>query len=49
MIETSTVEHSASYTVGFWWLLAAVFPLAANTPYVSAFEGGDTFQKSGCQ
>ena len=40
MVEASKVEHSASYVVGCWWLLAAVFVSAASTPHLGAFEAG---------
>ena len=39
MIEASKVDHSASYVVGCWWLLAAVFVSAAGAPHLGAFGG----------
>ena len=38
MIEASEVDHSASYVVGCWWLVAAVLVSAASTPHLGAFE-----------
>ena len=35
MIESQKVEHSASYVVGCWWMLAAVF-VSAPAPLNSA-------------
>ena len=40
--EASKVKHSASYVVGCWRLLAAVFVSAASTPHLGAFEAGVT-------
>ena len=40
MKEASKVNHSASYVVGCWWLLAAVFVSAASTLRLLAFEAG---------
>ena len=45
MIETSKVEHSAIYVAGCWWLLAAVFVSAANTPHLGALEAGGTLSE----
>ena len=44
MIEASKLKHSASYVIGCWWLLAAVFVSAASTTHLIAFEAGDTFR-----
>ena len=45
IIEASKVEHSASYVVACWWLLAAIFVSAASTPHLGAFEAGDTLSE----
>ena len=42
MEEASKVDHSASYVVGCWWLLAAVFISSARTLHLCAFEAGGT-------
>ena len=42
VIEASKVEHSASYAVGAWRLLVAIFVSAATTPHLRAFEAGGT-------
>ena len=45
MIEASKVDQSASYVVGWWWLLAAFLVSAARTLHLDAFEaGGAPFQ-----
>ena len=43
--EASKVEHAASYKVGCWWLLAAVFVSAASAPHLGAFEVGGTLSE----
>ena len=45
MIEASKVDPSASYVVGRWWLLAAVFVSAASTPHLGVFEAGGTLSE----
>ena len=43
--EASKVEHCASYVVGSWRLLAAIFVSAASTPHLGAFEAGGTLSE----
>ena len=45
IIEASKVDHSASYVVGWWWLLAAVFVSDAMALYLGAFEAGGTLSE----
>ena len=45
MIKVSKVDHSASYVVDCWWLLAAVFVSAASTPHLGAFDAGGTLSE----
>ena len=45
MIEESKVERSASYLVGCWWLLVAIFVSAGSIAHLSAFEAGGTLSE----
>ena len=36
---------SATYVVGCWWLLAAVFASAVSTPHLGAFEARGTLSE----